>query len=57
MVQTVHHQGNSRYGESARMQRTSNAHFAIIFSAIKSIDIWEIFNLDYILEQGENIFK
>ena len=37
------------------MQCTSNAYFAIIFSAIKSIDIWKTFNLDYILEQGDNI--
>ena len=39
------------------MQCTSNAYFAIIFSAIKSIDIWKTFDLDYILEQGDNIFK
>ena len=39
------------------MQYTSNAYFAIIFSAIKSIDIWKTFDLDYILEQGDNIFK
>ena len=39
------------------MQCTSNAYFAIIFSAIKSIDIWKTFDLDYILEQGDSIFK
>ena len=39
------------------MQCTSNAYFAIIFSAIKNIDIWKTFDLDYVLEQGDNIFK
>ena len=55
MVQASHHQGNSKYGESAGMQCTSNAYFVIIFSAIKSIDIWKTFDLNYILEQGDNI--
>ena len=39
------------------MLYTSNAYFAIIFSAIKSTDIWKTFDLDYILEHGDNIFK
>ena len=56
VLQASHHQGNSKYGESAGMQCTSNSYFAIIFSAIKSIDIWKTFSLDYILEQGDNIF-
>ena len=55
MVQASHHQGNSKYGESTGMQCTSNAYFVIIFSAIKSIDIWKTFDLNYILEQGDNI--
>ena len=40
VVQVPHYQGNSKYGESAGMRRTSNAYFAINFSAFKSIDIW-----------------
>ena len=56
LVQASHHQGNSKFEESAWMQCTNNAYFAI-FSAIKSIEIWKTFDLDYILEQGENIFK
>ena len=31
VVQASHHQGNSKYGESAGMQCTSNAYFAITF--------------------------
>ena len=55
VVQASHHQGNSMYGESAGMQCTSNAYFAIIFSAIMSIDIWK-FDLDYISEQADRVF-
>ena len=51
-VQASHNQYNSKYGESAGMQCTSNAYFAYFFP-IKSIDIWETFDLDYIFRQGE----
>ena len=39
------------------MQCTSNAYLAIIFSTIKSINTWKPFDLDYILEQGDRVFK
>ena len=57
LVQASHHEGNSKFEESAGMQCTNNAYFAVIFSTIKSIEILKTFDLDYILEQGENIFK
>ena len=51
-VQASHNQYNSKYGESAGMQCSSNAYFAYFFP-IKSIDIWKTFDLDYIFRQGE----
>ena len=51
-VQASHNQYNSKYGESAGMQCTSNAYFAYFFP-IKSIDISKTFDLDYIFRQGE----
>ena len=39
------------------MQCTSNAYLAIIFSTIKNINTWKPFDLDYILEQGNRVFK
>ena len=39
------------------MQCTSNAYLAIIFSTIKNIDTWKPFDLDYILEQEDGVFK
>ena len=56
-IQASHHQGHVRYGRSAGMQCASNAYLAIIFSTIKNINIWKPFDLDYILEQGDRVFK
>ena len=44
------HQGNCKYGESARMQCTSNAYMSIVFSVVKNINLWKSLDLDYILE-------
>ena len=57
VAQASHHQGNSKHGESAWMQCTSNAYFVIIFFAIKSTDVRKTFDLDYILEQGDKVLK
>ena len=56
-IQGSHHQGHVRYGRSAVMQCTSNAYLAIIFSTIKNIHTWKPFDLDYILEHGDRVFK
>ena len=56
-IQASHHQGHVRYGRSAGMQCASNAYLAIIFSTIKNINMWKPFDLDYILEQGDRVFK
>ena len=54
-----HHQGdNIRYGsDSAGKQCTPNAYFAITFSSIKRVSVWKCFDLDYLLERGDKIFK
>ena len=57
VLQASHHQCSLKYEESAGMQFTSKAYFAIIFSAINNIDIWKIFDIDYILQQTNNIFQ
>ena len=56
-IQASHHQGHARYVRSAGMQCTSDAYLAIIFSTIKNINMWKPFDLDYILEQGDRVFK
>ena len=52
-----HHQGNVKYGRSARMQCTRNAYLAIIFLIIKNITIWKPFDHDSIFGQGNRVFK
>ena len=59
VVQASHHQGDIiRYGrESAGKQCTANAYFAIFFSSIKKVSVWDSFDLDYVLKQVDKIFK
>ena len=56
-IHGTHHQGSLKYGEYAGRQCTANAYFAIIYSTIKNIGIWKPFDIDYILEQGNRIFR
>ena len=56
-IQACHHQVHLKYRESAGMQSTSNAYFSIAYSVIKKPSIWKSWNLDYILEQGDILFK
>ena len=39
------------------MQSKSNAYFSIAYSVIKKPSIWKSWNLDYIFEQGDILFK
>ena len=39
------------------MQCTSKAYLAIIFLTIKNINTWKSFDLDYVLEQEDSVFK
>ena len=39
------------------MQGTSNAYFSIAYSVIKRPSIWKSWDLDYVLEQGDILFK
>ena len=52
-----HHQGHSRYGDSAGMQCTIIAYFSIIYSAVKRVGLWKSLDLDIILAQGDELFQ
>ena len=39
------------------MQFTSNAYFSMAYPNIKKPSIWKLWNLDYIIEQGDILFK
>ena len=46
-----------KFGNSAGTQCSCNALFAICFSIIKKVSIWKSWDLDCILEHGDELFK
>ena len=56
-VQSTFHQGNTQFGETAGIQCSSNAYFAIIFSAIKKVSLWKATETNYVLNKGDMLFK
>ena len=51
------HQGHTKFGDTAGMQCSCNALYAICFSIVKKVSIWKSYDLDYILEKGDETFK
>ena len=56
-VSATFHQAHMKFGNSAGTQCSCNALFAICFSIIKKVSIWKSWDLDYILEHGDELFK
>ena len=57
LTQGSFHQGDIRFGESAGKQCTCCSLFSIAFSIIKSPGYWDTKDLDFILENGDSIYK
>ena len=57
VVSGTFHQAHPKFGDSAGIQCACNALYAICFSLIKKISLWKAFDLDYILENGDAVFK
>ena len=53
----IFHQGHSIFGDTAGIQCPCNALYAICFSIVKIVSIWKSYDLDYILENGDETFK
>ena len=51
------HQGHSKFGSTSGIQCCCNALYAICFSLVKKVSIWKSWDLDYILENGDAVFK
>lgn len=51
------HQGDVRFGQSAGKQCTCCSLFSLAFLLVKTPGSWDVFDLDYILEQGDKIDK
>ena len=51
------HQGHVKFGYSAGTQCSCCALYAICFSSVKKVSIWKYWDVDYILEHGDVLFK
>ena len=51
------HQAHAKFGDSAGIQCSCNALYSICFSIIKRVSLWKSADLNYILENGDAIFK
>ena len=50
-------QGHPKFGATAGIQCACNALYTICFSTIKNVSIWKTFDIDYILERGDETVK
>ena len=56
-IQATFHQGNDKFGETKGIQCSCISLFGIIFSAFKNIARWTCHDLEYIIEQGDGLYK
>ena len=57
VVQASHHQGDNRYGNTAGNQCSCNSLFAIVWSFLRNVALWNTFDLDHILLNGDLVYK
>ena len=57
VVEASHHQGDKRYGNTAGNQCASNALFSIVYSFLRKVSLWNTFDLDRILFNGDLVCK
>ena len=56
-IQGTFHQAHPKFGETSGIQCACNSLFAICWSSIKRVSIWKSWDLDYVLEHGDALFK
>lgn len=56
-VQGSFNQGDIRFKESAGQQCSCIALYAVCWSVVKRVSCWKSFDLDYILVQGDKLYK
>ena len=57
VTQGSFHQGNPKFGHTAGIQCACNSLYALCWSAIKRVSVWTTSDLDYVLENGDILFK
>ena len=56
-VLVTYYQGHLKFGETAAIQCTCNLFFGICFSTIRKVSKWKSWDIDYILNHGDRLFK
>ena len=51
------HQGDTRFGTTAGIQCTCNSLFALCFSQLKKVFRWNTADLDFLLTEGDILYK
>lgn len=51
------HQGNDKFGETKGIHCSCTLHFGIAFSAFKEVNICNANDLEYVIEQGDILYK
>ena len=57
IVRASHHQGDTRYGITRGLQCLCIALMPICWTLFKRVILWDSFELDSILENGDQLFK
>ena len=57
VVQACHHQGDIRYGASQGIQCSRMSFMSVSWILFKSPGMWDKFELDCILDRGDQLFK
>ena len=57
VAQVTHHQGDIRYRMARGIQCSSMSLISVCWTLFKSVSIWDLFDLDCILQEGVVLFK
>ena len=57
VIQGSFHQGHPKFGHTAGIQCACNSVYALCWSVIKRVSVWTMSDLDYVLENGDCLYK
>ena len=57
VIQASFHQGNEKFGSTKGIQCSCISLFTITFSAFKNVARWNCHDLEYVIEQGDALYK
>ena len=57
LVKASYHQGNTRFGSKAGTQCACNSLFALVWSIIRKVSLWNTNDLNYILDMGNSLYS